>query len=979
VGIGVSALLMLSLSSAEAVDWYDGLDVGAVSIVNSDGYVPDGDLQNLLLVQVGKPFHTSDTRGDLSTLYTMGEFASISVDLLNNSIDDSPFLLVQYRIEVAPRLIEVDVHGPSRRLQRVLEELLPYSLGQVFYPDVELWKLNQYLVSRLEALGYIDVQLDIEHKQISNQEIHLDVQLLELIDNRYDTISVVNLPNQLDWRYRRLLNKYNLQTGELVKVRELNEFKLDVQELLRRSGWLDSKVRIVLQSTPDAFQELHILIEPQKRVSVTLRNFDGDRRFRSQFTDAVTLRERLDLYSGVLLSEGDIPRMTESLLKWLELEGYWDASVDLQLQESSLEYTVFIDLVLGPRHQISEIVLPNDTNFTSPELLSTLLYERSQLNPGIFFNGVYNQILWNNGLVALKEAFIAAGYLDVSFKTDDQSTLQKDVVLHRLTLSIVQGEQYNIGLVQVVGGIDSVNESVVGDLEGVYKPQRLETVKRELQRSYQSNGFLYTSVDVQSTVTQQQLVDVQYTIDMGDLVLLRNVGIRGNRLTQREVIDDALGLHPGLPLSPSLLEGVRYDLNVLELFDSTSVRLNGETFNQQDLLISVEERPQWALRTGGSVATDLGVLAIGSIHNRNVGGKGRQASMLGQFGYSWTEDAWRFDSTEPIWRLASTYSAPRTPIKMSNVRLESIFQEIVQQPNYRLVQSGVGLGLGMSPNSNINLLIEYRLKRMVLDDVEPSLLVSGEPWSVLSSNDPNDSTDPFRWWSGVQGTMILDYRNDPFNPTEGTVLSGDVKIGDGLINQLPTVRIAGGVTTLVPMGPFRWKIGFNWGIGRTNDDSPLPLEERFFLGGSNSMRGFARNQVGPANNSGWSDFEYPEPINDLIDEYFLSDATDRWIPTGGEYFALANLELHYPLSHWDMTESSLVSFVDIGHVDFISGQSTTTSTSLELDPLFRYCVGIGLRYSTVIGPIAFDVGINPSPIVERGEVWIVPNLSFGSL
>ena len=85
--------------------------------------------------------------------------------------------------------------------------------------------------------------------------------------------------------------------------------------------------------------------------------------------------------------------------------------------------------------------------------------------------------------------------------------------------------------------------------------------------------------------------------------------------------------------------------------------------------------------------------------------------------------------------------------------------------------------------------------------------------------------------------MILDFRNDPFNPTTGTILSGDVKIGDGLLNQLPTVRLSGALSTLQPMDRFRWKIGLSWGIGRTNDDSPLPLEDRFFLGGSNSMRG----------------------------------------------------------------------------------------------------------------------------------------------
>ena len=145
------------------------------------------------------------------------------------------------------------------------------------------------------------------------------------------------------------------------------------------------------------------------------------------------------------------------------------------------------------------------------------------------------------------------------------------------------------------------------------------------------------------------------------------------------------------------------------------------------------------------------------------------------------------------------------------------------------------------------------------------------------------------------------------------------------------------------------------------------------------MRGFARNQVGPANQRTWADFQYPEQIDGLVDEYFRESAGERWIATGGDYFALANIELHYPLTKWDMDESSLVTFVDVGHLDFISAQSSTDSQGDNLDPLLRYCFGLGLRYSTVIGPIALDLGINPSPLGERGEAWFVPNVSFGSL
>ena len=83
--------------------------MGAVSIISVDGYIPDGDLQSLLTTQVGEQFSPIQVRDDLSTLYTMGEFSKISVNLLNDSIDDVPFLHVQYEIQVAPILEEIEI------------------------------------------------------------------------------------------------------------------------------------------------------------------------------------------------------------------------------------------------------------------------------------------------------------------------------------------------------------------------------------------------------------------------------------------------------------------------------------------------------------------------------------------------------------------------------------------------------------------------------------------------------------------------------------------------------------------------------------------------------------------------------------------------------------------------------------------------------------------------------------------------------
>jgi outer membrane protein assembly factor BamA len=169
-----------------------------------------------------------------------------------------------------------------------------------------------------------------------------------------------------------------------------------------------------------------------------------------------------------------------------------------------------------------------------------------------------------------------------------------------------------------------------------------------------------------------------------------------------------------------------------------------------------------------------------------------------------------------------------------------------------------------------------------------------------------------------------------------------------------------------------------WGLGRTSDDSPLPLEERFFLGGANSLRGFYRNQVGPANEVMWSDFDYPNQIDQAIDQGWRTSQSSRWIHTGGDVYGLVNLELHWPMSSIGFEAGTLVGFVDLGTLQFIASEVQTDSEVVSADPFFRYSVGVGMRYSTVIGPIVFDLGINPSRLTERNEVLLVPNISFGS-
>jgi outer membrane protein assembly factor BamA len=134
----------------------------------------------------------------------------------------------------------------------------------------------------------------------------------------------------------------------------------------------------------------------------------------------------------------------------------------------------------------------------------------------------------------------------------------------------------------------------------------------------------------------------------------------------------------------------------------------------------------------------------------------------------------------------------------------------------------------------------------------------------------------------------------------------------------------------------------------------VPLPERFFMGGTNSLRGFALNQAGP---------------RDLTTGF----------PLGGKAAFYNSFELRFPPPTLPLVDSnmSFVLFHDTGNV-FQSGsemlhsfsrwrqpdRADCNSSSSYLNCRFDYmsqALGTGVRYKTPIGPVRADVSYNLSP------------------
>jgi outer membrane protein assembly factor BamA len=120
----------------------------------------------------------------------------------------------------------------------------------------------------------------------------------------------------------------------------------------------------------------------------------------------------------------------------------------------------------------------------------------------------------------------------------------------------------------------------------------------------------------------------------------------------------------------------------------------------------------------------------------------------------------------------------------------------------------------------------------------------------------------------------------------------------------------------------RLRVGSIDALGSLGTD--VPFYKRYFLGGSSSMRGWGRLEVGPISGFG--------------------------LPLGGHTLLDGSSEVRVPL----FNKFGAVAFLDYGNV-------WSNSWDIDLRDM-RYAVGPGLRYLTPIGPARVDFGYQLTPI-----------------
>ncbi len=477
-----------------------------------------------------------------------------------------------------------------------------------------------------------------------------------------------------------------------------------------------------------------------------------------------------------------------------------------------------------------------------------------------------------------------------------------------------------------------------------YNANFLATDLYTLKRHYYERGYLAVAIRDSVDVSGRS-VTIDYRVEPGTPIRVVDVVIEGNHDVPEGVIRRELTVRRGDVCTLARLTESRRNLFETGLF--TVVDISPFDLDPLErtvrLRVRVRERRASYVEAGFGFGNIVGSRLSAEWGTRNLFSSGRTLRARAEYAYDiFRGDRVAFDNLQfenIYYRWDLVYQQRRILGTRVNLGIET-FRERDATIQDIVIST---LGGSMSAFRRFTRRTEGRVAFSV-EDIERRALGAAAERSASHI---------------VSGDITWDGRDFVLDPGEGAWRQLRVEIGGGVLGgRNDFVTASGTVQGYVPVrgAVFAWRLRVGAGgvYGRSTE---LPLENRFFLGGGATVRGYEENALGPRQ----------------------SDEAGVERPVGGRAMLLGNVELRFPLPWLGRWNFGGAVFADGGNVwsRFPAVRARDFRLRAPRDEVtlgdVRYSVGLGLRYRTPVGPIRIDwaVPVKPDPVVgEHGRFHV---------
>ena len=958
-------LAPLNAQQASRLDSYEGQKVAVVELVAKPSVDVDA-LRPLVLQKEGETFSTAKVQSAVAALQQRGNFSKVEVEVT----PEASGLRVMFVLQPVYYLGMIDFPGALDAFS------YPRLLQAVNYPPQE-----PYDESRVKAAertlqrffvenGYFTARVESESK-LDEPRLLVDVFFHVALNKRakFGRVTVtgpaaneaVHLVRALR-SFRASLRGASLKEGKRYDPERLQRAIAVIRNKLTQDNRLAKEVRLEQPNyDPDtnrAEVTFRVTLGPTLSVRVA-----GARVWKG------TLRKLVPIYEEGTFDRDLVEEGERNLASHFQRKGFFDAKVKAEIREEPSQVSVVYRIQKGGRHRVTNISVAGNRRLDEDDLMEQIVVQEG----GFLSRGKFSQDLLKRSVNNLAALYRNAGFKDVQVQPEvvDREP-QVDV-----NFEIAEGEPTLVESLKIEGNTSQRIESLAPDGLNLeqgqpYSRARLDKDRNQIVASYLNLGYL--NVDFKSTVNpvadNSQLVSVSYLIEEGPQAKIGPVAYLGRQYTRQSFVRRNTDLQPGAPLSQGKLLESESNLYNLGTFDWANVipRKPIKDQDQEEVLVKVHEAKRNSLSYGwgfestprsGSLSTGVvalpGIPTVGlppefQVIQKNI------FSPLGSLEYSRLNLRGRGETASIATYLSRldqkasfTYLHPQLRgLSWSGLWSVSL-ERTTQNPLFtaRLGQGSFQIERILDTAKTKRLQFRYLFQRTALTHLLIQNFVIPADQSVRSSM--------------LSTSFVRDTRDKPLDAHKGVFQTVDFGVSPKLIGSSHNViRFFGQSSYYRQVKPWMvWANNIRLGMVMSFSGSHVPLSQRFFSGGSDSLRGFPLNGAGPQGVATLCTQE-----NDPT-----TCTTQITVPVGGHQLFILNSEGRFPIPLKK----------GLGGVIFYDGGNVYDRINVRrLLSDYSNTVGFGIRYQTPLGPVRVDIGRNLNPVtgLKSTQIFVTLGQSF---
>ncbi len=645
--------------------------------------------------------------------------------------------------------------------------------------------------------------------------------------------------------------------------------------------------------------------------------FEGNKAINNE-----KLKEALEIKPNTIFSTKDLVKSISKIKKLYADDGYSQAEIEaVKLNTSPYELKLTLKIKEGDKILIKEIKFEGNSAFDDSKLKGMMETKQDWWLAWLTGAGVYKEDMLKNDMLLITEHYMNNGY--INFKLSEpkvELTQDKKALLVQIVMT--EGDKYNIGQIDFRGELLESKEELAKRLKiktgDVFSRAALRQEIFSLTDVYADKGYAFANVNPLTTVNiAKKMIDITFDFEKGEKVYIDRINVTGNAKTRDKVIRREMRVSEGELYGATALKKSKQNLMNLGFFEEATIATSkGKGDNKLNLDVNVKEKPTGTFSIGGGYSSLDGLVGQGSVQQSNLLGYGLKSNLSASIGGK-----------------SSTYSLGVTDPYFLDTKWSlgtDLYRSERQYIDYTKRATGGDIKAGYALSDSLGTFLLYKLEKTNLLKKSFALQESQRLYPGLVTTD-NPTV------SSITASITRNTTDYRLDPSSGMTNSLSIEYA-GLGGTSRYLRTIAQTAQFFPVG-LGTVFMLHGTLGHIAEMGAIvPIDDKFYLGGISTLRGFSGRTVSP----------YV-----LIPQYDAVTGVkygEQRAYVGGDTEVVFNAEFTVPL----LKEAGVK-----GVLFFDTGNSVEGMSNAFKGMLSSY--GFGIRWFSPIGPLRLEYGIPLNP------------------